>query len=169
MRSGKRVLIIDADLRRPNQHKIAGLTNKVGLSDILANSAGVGIADVIRKDNASGVHFITAGPIPPSPSELINTESLSVLIEECLKNYDTVMVDCPPVLGIADAIVVSSAVEGVVYIAESGRNHSRGAATSVHRLQASGASIVGVIVTRFVADSTGYGNAYAYAYEYSQS
>lgn len=168
VKSGKRVLIIDADLRRPNQHKIAGLTNKVGLSDILAKSTGVKLADVIRQDSISGVHFITSGPIPPNPSELINTESLSELIEDCLKSFDCVMVDCPPVLGIADAIVVSSAVEGVVYITESGRNHSRGAITSVHRLQANGASIIGAIVTRFVANSTGYGNAYTYAYEYSQ-
>jgi len=168
VKSGKRVLIIDADLRRPNQHKIAGVTNKVGLSDILAKTAGVGLAEVIIKDNVSGVHFITAGPIPPNPSELINTDSLTTLIEECLESYDCVMVDCPPVLGIADAIVVSSAVEGVVYITESGRNHSRGALTSVQRLKETGAPIVGVIVTRFVASATGYGNAYTYAYEYSQ-
>jgi succinoglycan biosynthesis transport protein ExoP len=168
VKSGKRVLIIDADLRRPNQHRIAGLSNKVGLSDILAKSAGIELAEAVQNDATSGVDFITSGPIPPNPSELINTESLSVLISDCLERYDCVMVDCPPVLGIADAIVVSSAVEGVVYIAESGRNHSRGASTSVQRLQSNGASIIGVIVTRFVADSTGYGNAYTYAYEYSQ-
>lgn len=168
VKSGKRVLIIDADLRRPNQHKIAGVSNKAGLSDILAKTAGVRLAEIIIKDSSSGVHFITAGSIPPNPSELINTDSLTMLIEECLESYDCVMVDCPPVLGIADAIVVSSAVEGVVYIAESGRNHSRGALTSIQRLQANGAPIVGVIVTRFVASATGYGNAYTYAYEYSQ-
>lgn len=167
VRSGKRVLIIDADLRRPNQHKIMGLGNKRGLSDLLARS--LGIADVIQTEGASGVHAITAGPIPPSPSELINTESLSALIQECLKTYDCVLVDCPPVLGLADAIVAASAVEGVVYIAESGRNHSRGAITSVQRLSGSGTPVVGVIVTRFVADSTGYGNAYTYAYAYSQN
>lgn len=167
VRSGRSVLLIDADMRRPNQHKILGLVNKIGLSDVLAKSAG--LADVIQKDSDTGIHVITAGPIPPSPSELINTESFTALIEECLKTYDCVMVDCPPVLGLADAIVAASSVEGVIYIAESGRNHSRGAITSVQRLNGSGAPIVGAIVTRFVADSTGYGNAYTYAYSYSQS
>lgn len=166
-RSGKRMLIIDADLRRPNQHKIFGLDNKKGLSDLLAKSAE--LTDVIRKDGTAGVHVITAGPIPPNPGELINTDSLSALIEECLKTYDCVLVDCPPVLGLADAIVSASAVEGVVYIAESGRNHRRGAITSVQRLNGSGTPIVGVIVTRFVADSTGYSDAYTYTYHYSQS
>jgi len=167
VRSGKRVLIIDADLRRPNQHKILGLDNKVGLSDLLAKSAT--LSGVVREDSKTGVHAITAGPIPPSPSELINTDSLSALIEECLQSYDCVMVDCPPVLGLADAIVAASAVEGIIYVAESGRNHSRGVITSVQRLKGSGTPIVGVVLTRFVADSTGYGNAYTYAYNYSQS
>lgn len=167
-KSGKRVLIIDADLRRPNQHRIAEVANKVGLSDLLSNSADITLSDVIKKYTHSDVDLIPSGPIPPNPSELINTDSLSKLIGDCLNIYDCVMVDCPPVLGIADAVVVSSVVEGVVYVAESGRNHSRGAITSVNRLRDSGAPIVGVIVTRFVANTTGYGNTYTYAYEYSQ-
>jgi succinoglycan biosynthesis transport protein ExoP len=167
VRSGKRVLVIDADLRRPNQHNIFGFDNKRGLSDLLAKSAK--LADVIRTDATSGVHAITAGPIPPNPGELINTDSLSELIEECLATYDCVMVDCPPVLGLADAIVAASAVQGVVYIAESGRNHRRGAITSIQRLNGSGTAIVGVIVTRFVADSTAYSDAYNYTYQYSHT
>lgn len=166
VRSGKRVLVVDADLRRPNQHKIVGMENKLGLSDVLANSAA--LADTIRKDATTGIHVVTAGPIPPSPSELIDTDSLSAIIEQCGADYDCIMFDCPPVLGLADAIVIASAVEGMIYVAESGRNHSRGAITSLQRLRGSGAPIVGAIVTRFVADSTGYGNAYAYAYSYSQ-
>lgn len=166
VRSGKRVLVIDADLRRPNQHKIMGIDNKLGLSDVVANS--VALEDTIRKDAPTGIHVVTAGTIPPNPSELINTEGLSAIIDQCQADYDCIMFDCPPVLGLADAIVVASAVEGMIYIAESGRNHSRGAVTSVQRLRGSGAPIVGAIVTRFAADSSGYGNAYAYAYGYSQ-
>jgi polysaccharide biosynthesis transport protein len=166
VRSGKKVLIIDADLRRPNQHKILGIENGVGLSELLAN--GITLPEAIRKDSATGVHIITAGAIPPNPSELFETESMTNLVGRC-QDYDCVILDCPPVLGLADAIVAASAVEGVIYIAESGRNHTRGAITSVQRLKGSGAQIVGAIMTRFVPDSTGYGNAYAYAYSYSQN
>lgn len=166
VRSGKRVLIVDADLRRPNQHKILSIKNGKGLSDLLTKSAS--LSEVIVKESSSGVHLITAGPIPPSPSELIETDNLMQLIEQCQHDYDCILLDCPPVLGLADAIVAASAVEGVIYIAESGRNHSRGASTSVQRLKGSGAQIIGAIVTRFVSDSTGYGNAYAYAYSYSR-
>lgn len=165
VRSGRKILVIDADLRRPNQHRIFGLDNDRGLSDVLAG--GADIQSVIRKDVGSDIDIITAGPIPPNPSELIDTNSLTVLIEKALGTYDCVLIDCPPVLGLADAIVAASAVEGVIYIAESGRNHSRGALTSVQRLRGSGAQIVGAIITRFEADSSGYGNAYAYAYAYS--
>jgi succinoglycan biosynthesis transport protein ExoP len=165
-RSGKKVLLIDADLRRPNQHNILGIKNERGLSELLANV--ISLPEAIRKDSETGVHIITAGAIPPNPSELFETESMTKLLEQC-HDYDCVILDCPPVLGLADAIVAASAVEGVIYIAESGRNHTRGAITSVQRLKGSGAQIVGAIMTRFVPDSTGYSNAYAYAYSYSQN
>lgn len=164
-RSSRSVIIIDVDLRRPNQHKIFGIENSSGTSDLLAGVAD--LPSVIRKDAASGIDVITAGPIPPNPSELIETNALKELIAKCLETHDCVLIDCPPVLGLADAIVAASAVDGVIYITESGRNHSRGALTSVQRLRGSGAQIVGGIVTRFEADASGYGNAYAYAYAYS--
>lgn len=167
VRSGRKILVIDADLRRPNQHRIFGFDNDRGLSDVLAG--GTDIQSAIRKDADSGIDIITAGPIPPNPSELIDTNTLLALVENALEIYDCVLIDCPPVLGLADAIVAASAVEGVIYITEAGRNHSRGALTSVQRLRASGAQIVGAIITRFQADSSGYGNAYAYAYAYAYS
>ncbi|WP_137869499.1 polysaccharide biosynthesis tyrosine autokinase [Sphingopyxis sp. 2PD] len=165
VRSGRKVLVIDADLRRPNQHRIFGIENVLGMSDLLAG--GIDLQSAIRKDAKSGVDVITAGPIPPNPSELIETNALKDLIARCHEFYDCVLIDCPPILGLADAIVAASAVDGVIYIAESGRNHSRGALTSVQRLRGSGAHIVGAIITRFEADASGYGNAYAYAYTYS--
>lgn len=167
VRSGKRVLIVDADLRRPNQHKIIGIDNKIGLSDVVTKSAD--LADAISVDEHTGIHVVTSGTIPPNPSELIDKDILSAIIDQCRAEYDCVLFDCPPILGLADAIVVASAVEGMIYVAESGRNHSRGVVTSIQRLRTSGVPILGVILTRFVANSTGYGNAYAYAYSYAQS
>ena len=96
-RAGKNVLIIDADLRRPNQHNIAGIGNSKGFSELLAS--GINLSEAIRKDSASGIDFITAGEIPPNPSELFDSEGIRQVVEECQKAYDCVILDCPPVRG----------------------------------------------------------------------
>lgn len=161
---GKSVLIIDADLRRPNVHRQFGLENKVGASNVLSGSVDLDAA--IVRDVIPGVSVIAAGSIPPNPAELLSTEALGRILSECVARYDHVIVDSAPVLGLADAPLVASKVQGVVFVTQSARTSVRGALTAVDRLTQSGTPILGVILSRFHPGRAGYGYEYRYAYDY---
>ncbi len=161
---GKSVVVVDADLRRPNVHRQFGLDNKMGASNVLSGSAAVEAVTV--RAVIPGVDVITAGPIPPNPAELLATGALIQLIEELTTRYDHVIVDSAPVLGLADAPLVASSVAGIVFVIESARTSVRGASSAVTRLTQSGKPVLGVILSRFHAGRSGYAYDYQYAYDY---
>lgn len=163
-RSGKRVLVIDLDLRRPNQHNYMGLPNKTGMSDVLSGSKT--LQEVTSPTKHKGVSFIAAGPIPPNPAELLEPAVLKNIVQNSLENFDLILIDSAPVLGLADAVIIGSALEGIVYLVESGRNLPKAVRAAVHRLQHSKVRIFGAILTKFDANQAGYGYAYDAAYAY---
>jgi polysaccharide biosynthesis transport protein len=162
---GRSVVIIDADLRRPNVHRVFNLQNKAGVSNILSGSAT--IEDCVVRDPGLNVDVITSGPIPPDAAELLAADRLGWLVNELAKRYDHVVVDSAPLLGLADAPLVAANVEGVVYVIEAARTGVRGVQSAINRLAQSGTPLLGVVLSRFDASKSGYSYEYRYAYEYS--
>lgn len=163
-RIGRKVVVVDADLRRPNVHRVFSLSNDRGVSNVIASEAS--IRDVIHADVVAGVDVVVAGPIPPSPAELLATDRLARMIAELETIYDHVLVDSAPVLGLADAPLVATGVHGMIFVIESARTSVRGAVSALARLQQANRPILGVVLSRFTPDKHGYSYDYRYEYNY---
>lgn len=166
-RLGRRVVVIDADLRRPNIHRLFGAANRQGLSNLL--SGQIAVKQAVRSSEDGGIDFIVAGDIPPNPTELINSPQMVALLRELRDAYDVVLVDSAPVLGLADAVILSSEVEATVYVIESGRNPVRQVQASLSRLAQGGGAIAGAVLVKFDPGrfGYGYGTEYGYSYDYA--
>ncbi|WP_261271226.1 polysaccharide biosynthesis tyrosine autokinase [Sphingomonas sp. LC-1] len=163
-RLGRTVLIVDADLRRPNAHRLFGAKNQNGLSAVLAGL--VPIDQAIQAPRGDGIYLLPAGDIPPNPSELVNSPLFMKLIDEQTTRYDVVLIDSAPVLGIADAIILSSEVEATVFVIEAGRNSIRGATNALARLRRGHGNLAGALLTKYDPGRLGYGYGHDYSYEY---
>lgn len=162
-RIGKRVLLIDGDLRNPSMHRVVGVENDRGMSNLLSGSAS--LQAVVQPTRQENLFFIPCGPLPPNPAELWGGDRLREFLTEARKNFDHVVIDGPPVLGFADAPILAAAVNGVLFVLES-RGTRRGQARgALGRLQVGRAHVLGAVLTKFSAKSTSYGG-YDYAYDY---
>jgi capsular exopolysaccharide synthesis family protein len=166
-RLGRRVLVIDVDLRRPNVHRLFGVANERGLSNVLTGQ--IPLADAVR--GGGQVDYVVAGTIPPNPTELINSAQMPSLLAELRGSYDVVLLDSAPVLGLADAVILSSEVDATVYVIESGLNSTRLLQTSLARLAQGNATLAGAVLMKFDPGRSGYGygTEYGYSYDYSSS
>ncbi|MFY9440384.1 MAG: CpsD/CapB family tyrosine-protein kinase, partial [Tepidanaerobacteraceae bacterium] len=108
--TGNKTLLVDADLRRPKQHKNHLLENHIGLSNFLAEN--LPLDTVINPTKVDTLHVITSGPVPPNPAEILGSERMNKFIEEVSSIYDTVLFDTPPVNSVADASILSSRMDG---------------------------------------------------------
>ncbi|MXP10899.1 GumC family protein [Pseudoblastomonas halimionae] len=162
-RTGKRVIIIDADMRSPSVHNAFGMANGQGFANFLAGEDDLAL--LINHSDMSNLDVMTAGPTPPSAAELLSGDRTGTLISKLRENYDHVVVDAPPLLGIADAPLLSKSVDGVVYVIESRGVPVRGINLSLDRLRDSRANLLGGVLTKFDnASTTGYGYGYGYGY-----
>lgn len=162
--SKKRILLIDGDMRNPSLHNMLGIKNTSGLSNFLAGEDD--LSQLIHSDNTYGFDVISAGPIPPNAAELLSSTRMRELITKLSDVYDTVMLDAPPVLGLADIPLLADSVEGVIYTIEAGGVKLRGIQSAIQRVRSSHAQIFGGIVTKVPAQHSGYGYGYAYQYSY---
>jgi succinoglycan biosynthesis transport protein ExoP len=164
-RLGMKVLIIDVDLRRPNAHNFFGIKNDRGTSDVLSGQTKIN--DVIVSNPQSDVDILPAGKISPNPTELVMGGLLQTMIEDATAQYDVVLIDSAPVLGIADALILSSKVEATIFVIESGRTGMKAAQNALSRLMTGGGHIIGVVLTKFDASTQGDGyEDYSYKYKY---
>ena len=162
-RVGKRVLLVDGDLRNPSMHRIVGVENERGMSNLLSGSAD--LATVVQPTSQENLFFIPCGPLPPNPAELWGGDRLHQFLAEARGNFDHVVFDGPPVLGFADAPMLAAAVSGVLFALEA-RGTRRGQARgALRRIQVGRAHLLGAVLTKFSARSTSYGG-YDYAYDY---
>lgn len=157
---GTTVLLIDGDLRKPTFRGPAG--SDAGLSSLLAGSEGFN--EAIQPTEHEGLYLLPAGPIPPNPAELFASGRVAAILEQATTMFDYVVVDGPPVLGLADAPLLSFHCEGTAMIIESGSIRRAAALNSVKRLRAAEARIMGGILTKFSATKSGYGYGYGYGY-----
>ena len=162
-RSGRKVLIIDADLRKPSFVAKAG--DSVGLSGLLTG-------DQVLEDNligsgTEGLYLLPSGVLPPNPAELLSSPRLPDLIEEACEIFDMVILDSPPLLGFADAPILGSVCDATIVVIESGSVRRPAAVRTIERLRESNSNIVGAILTKFDAKKSGYESGYYY-YSYGR-
>lgn len=162
-RIGKRVLLVDGDLRNPSLHRTLAFDNDVGMSNLLSGSAEV--ASLAKETTQKNLDFIPCGPLPPNPAELWGGDRLRRLLTQALEIYDHVIIDGPPVLGFADAPLLASAATGTLFVIES-RGTRRGQARgAIRRLLMGNTHIIGTFMTKFNAKAANY-SGYEYAYDY---
>jgi capsular exopolysaccharide synthesis family protein len=162
-RVGRRVLLVDGDLRNPSMHRVVGVENERGMSNLLSGSAD--LASVVHRTSIDNLFFIPCGPLPPNPAELWGGDRVRQVLIESRNNFDHVVIDGPPVLGFADSPLLAAAVGGVVFVVES-RGTRRGQARgALRRLKVGHAHLLGLVLSKFSAKSASYGG-YDYAYDY---
>lgn len=142
----KRVLVIDADMRRPKQHSLFGISPTRGISELMTGQAKMD--EVIVDSGVPGVSLLPCGAIPPSPAELLVTPVMDSLLATVRERYDTVLIDAPPVLGLSDACLLASKAQVTLLVVEWGRNHHGGLRVAVDRLRRAGGAIIGAILTK---------------------
>lgn len=165
-RMGKSVLLIDGDLRNPSLHKMLGAANRTGFSSVLA---GADLAGAVQRTDQEHLTLLSSGPRPPSPADLLSSPALGAFLDRVGESVDLVVIDGPPVMGLADATILGNAVEGVLFISGAGVVRRGAALTALERLRAAGADVVGGVLERFdsrKANLGGYGYEYAYSYDY---
>ncbi len=152
---GRRVLLIDADMRNPSLHKKMALDNGNGLSNFLSGAAS--LTDVLHYTEMVGLAVITTGPLPPNPAELLHDDNMRRLLADGGELYDLVIIDGPPVMGLADAPILANLSEGVMLVVQAGSTRKGLAINAVKRLQAARAQIVGVLINKFEPKFAAYG------------
>lgn len=165
-RGQRKVILIDGDMRSPSVHHLGGVDHARGLSNFLTGEDQI---ETLIFDMADlGFTAMSAGPIPPNAAELLTGNRLSTLIERLLESYDHVVIDSPPVMGLADAPLIASRVEGVVYAVESHGIRSTLVKTALGRLVSANARVFGGVLTKFEARRAHYGYGYEYGYGYGR-
>ena len=158
---GRRVVIVDADLRRPRVHKVFGITNEIGLSSFLSGNAPV--EEVVRDSGVPNLQVVTSGPVPPNPSELLASKALEAFMEslETVGPFDHVFFDSPPLLQMADAVLLATCMDATILVAREGRTIHQSLSSGVKRLRQSRARILGAVLNAVVER---FGNYYYYRY-----
>ena len=163
-RMGMKALLIDADLRRPAAHIATGLDNTRGLTDLLTSSEPLESAISRYEDGA--FDLLPSGPPPPSPSELITSPRMAQLLEQASQAYDVVVIDCPPVLGLADAPMLAALADGTIFVVEAERGRSGQLRAALRRLKTVDPVLVGAVLAKFDPEKGGNRYSAYYGYEY---
>ena len=161
-RLGRKVLLIDADMRKPAF--VTGGEKQDGLANLLTNQDSV-VDHVVHPEGSEGLYLLPCGPLPPNPAELLSSPRLKAILDEASTHYDVVVIDSPPILGLADTPLLSSSANGVLMVIESGKTRTRAAVEALGRIRQAGANVVGAVLTRYKHDAMGYGYSYE-AYRY---
>ena len=159
--TGARVLIIDADMRRPRVHSVFGIQNTTGLSSILSSELNEqDVLDAIQYDDRTKVSVMTSGPIPPNPAELVGSEQMTRLLKLLQKHFDHVVVDSPPITSFTDGVLIASVVDGVILVVHSGHSSRQVVRRARQLIQDVGAKIFGVVLNN--VDLKSQENSYYY-------
>lgn len=144
--SNRKVIVVDADLRRPGVHKIVGVSGRRGLAECVAGTATV--EDAIVRDRESTLDILPAGTIGNDAARIVGSDRLAAILKDLTRTYDVVLVDAAPVFAVDDARLISRMVDRTVYLVRWGRTRNAVAATGLKQMLEAGANIAGVLVTR---------------------
>ncbi len=165
--TGNKVLLIDTDLRNPSLHSLLQLNNMMGLTNYLAGDAQP--VEISQHTNITNLFVIPSGPLPPNPAELLSSDKMADLLELAADKFDYVILDGPPILGLADALVLANIAQGTVVVAEAGvtrLGHLQGA---LKRMRSAHANIVGSVMAKYKESSNAYGYHHYYYYQSDDS
>lgn len=158
----KNVLLIDADLRKPQIHKIFNLDNDTGMTNVLM---GENLDDAIKTVNGMNLDILTSGPIPPNPSEILGSKAMERLLERCQEKYDIVLIDTPPVGVVTDSAILSNITDGTLYVVAAGQTMTDQAIKAKEMLLKVKSNVIGVLVNKVNVDKRKYQNYYSYYLE----
>ncbi len=156
---GERVVLVDLDLRRPTAHTICELPNRIGFSSVALGRAT--LEEALQESGVPGLRILTSGPTPPNPFKMLNSQSARAIIDELRKDADFIVIDTPPMLGMADARLVASWVDGTLLIVSCRDAARREVGRAADLLAQGGTETLGVVLTKVPTGSDGY---YGYGY-----
>lgn len=158
--ANKKILLIDADLRKPKIHEYFGLNNSTGLTNVLVINKY--LEDVVKKSTVAGLDILTSGPKPPNPSEILGSNSMKELLDEVKRKYDVILLDSPPVGLVTDPAILSAIVDGTILVVNFGKTSIQEAQRSKQLLENVNANILGVVLNKISGKGNGCYNHYYY-------
>ncbi len=175
--TGSKVLLIDADLRKPVQHRLFETNRNFGLTDLLISMspepdnhrpplAHPQLNQAISETKQPGLYLITSGSVPPNPAELVGSAKMKSLIATLAKGFDFIVIDSPPSLAVTDAVILSTRVDSVLLIATAGETRRNQLGQAMMRLREVNANVAGVVLNRLTARSSDYYYYYYYQKSY---
>jgi non-specific protein-tyrosine kinase len=149
--SGKRVILIDADLRRPTQHQIFGLKNNAGLTDMVRDDA-ILANPPLQETNVPNLRVLASGQLPPNPAEILGSKRMADILAALLEHADMLLFDAPPVLAVTDAAVLSQKVDGVLLVVSAGKTKRENARKAQSQLEKINARVIGAVLNNVQAE-----------------
>jgi succinoglycan biosynthesis transport protein ExoP len=165
--SGNRVLIIDTDMRRPRIHRSFGVASEIGLSSVVVGETE--LAEAIKSTEVPNLFVLPCGPIPPNPAEMFHTKAFAAVLEAARQAYDRVVLDSPPVNAVADAVVLSTQVDGVTLVFKAGATNRSYAQRAIRALLDVNARIFGAAMNDIDSNDPRYGEYYQHYRRYSHN
>ena len=151
---GKKVLLVDGDMRKPTTHYTFRMGNTVGLSSVLTRQNS--IQEVIRPTAVERLDLMTCGPIPPNPAELLASKSMTALIEQLKELYDLIIFDAPPVLSVTDGQILANKCEGTILVVNSGNTEKEMALKAKEAIESSNSRLIGAVLNNFALPKDNY-------------
>ncbi len=164
--TGARVLLIDADLRKPRCHRVLAVENSSGLTEVLTGTCEV--QDVIRTTLVDGLSFMSAGSLPPNPTELLGSERMNQVLSMVAHEHDVVIIDSPPVMPVSDALLLATVVDGVVLVVNSLKTSKHHVKMACAKLEYARAKVFGVLLNEIDVKHPGYGHYSHYYNHYTK-
>ena len=152
------MLVIDGDMRKPRVHRIFNYENGIGLSNYLSGHGD--LESIIQESEVPNLFYIPSGPVPPNPSELLGSNLFKNMLESVEARFDHILVDSPPVLGFADAIILATCMNGVILAVTGGRTPRETLQRAKEALQQTQTKILGVVINRVDIRRSDYGYYY---------
>jgi succinoglycan biosynthesis transport protein ExoP len=163
--TGAKVLLIDADLRRPRCHRVFGMDKEPGLTEVL--TGGRAVFEMIRPTQVDGLSILTSGSLPPNPTELLGSEKMKKILAELAASFDFVVIDSPPVLPVSDSVLLSTIVDGVVVVVNSATTAKQQIRVACARLKYARSKIFGIVLNKVNLQSPEYKYYKNYYFHYS--
>lgn len=151
---GKKVLLVDADMRKPTSHYTFKLRNSHGLSSVLTRQCEV--EEAIQYAEIENLYVLPSGPIPPNPAELLASKNMNALTNRLLEDFDLLVFDTPPILSVADAQIVSNKTDAAVLVINTGKSEKESAIKAKELLDAAKANTIGVILNNYNIENSHY-------------
>ena len=159
---GKKVIIVDLDFRRPKLHRSFRLENKNGITDVLAGH--ISLEDAIKHGD-HGLDCLNRGEKTPFPTAVLGSENIAKLFEELRKEYEYIIVDCPPILAVSDAAIISKLCDGCVFVVSQSRTEKNAAKESIKILRDNNVNILGCVFAGISSKGSSYSSKYKYYYQ----